>query len=107
MDQPYSAFADLLSKFHTAAIEIRALWLFIVLMLGLGMTWLVMRGLRDVAVAMRRERRPRQEATGLLLYGVVQDRDGNWHVVRLGCEPQPVDLKNPPPELLGRTGELT
>jgi hypothetical protein len=69
----------------------------------LGMTWLVMRGLRDIAVIMRR---PPSESTSLLVYGVVQDAKGQWRVLRHGREPKPFDWRDPPPELRGEVAEL-
>lgn len=63
MEQPYSIVADWLSKFHTWPEFIQALWLVAVPVTLLGVTWLVMRGLRDLAAVWR----GRGEAT---LYGV-------------------------------------
>jgi len=44
MDQSYSVWADLLNKFHTASELIQALWLLVVLLMVVGVTWIVMRG---------------------------------------------------------------
>ncbi|RDI52411.1 hypothetical protein [Microvirga subterranea] len=66
MEQPYSIAADWLSKFHTWPEFIQALWLVAVPVTVLGVTWLVMRGLRDIAAVLR----GRGEAT---LYGVPSD----------------------------------
>jgi hypothetical protein len=98
MDQPYSVWADLLNKFHTSSELVQVLWLIAVPVMVLGVTWLVMRGLRDIAVAIRR---PRSEAHSLLVYGVVQQADGQWHLIRHGSEPKPLDWTNPPRELVG------
>ena len=100
MDQPYSGFADLLNKFHTATPMIQALWLLVVPATVLGVTWLVMRGLREIAAA----KAPVQPGgpESLLVYGVVQDAGGRWHVIRHGQAPQPLDWSNPPRELTGR-----
>lgn len=103
MDQPYSVWADLLNKFHTSSDAIQALWLVAVPGLVLGVTWLVLRTLRDIALAMRR---PRSETRSLLVYGVVQDASGQWHVIRHGHEPKPLDWTNPPRELVGRVAQL-
>ncbi|HZH53777.1 MAG TPA: hypothetical protein VEZ16_18075 [Microvirga sp.] len=93
MDQPYSVWADLLNKFHTSSDPIQALWLVAAPVTVLGVTWLVMRGLRDIAVAIRR---PRSAAGGLLVYGVVQDASGQWHVIRHGATSRPLALERPP-----------
>jgi hypothetical protein len=99
--QGYSAFADLLNKFHTATPPIQALWLLVTSATILGVTGLVLRTLRDIA-AMRTP--PRPEPSGsLLVYGVVQDEDGRWHVIRHGNPPQLLDRENPPRELLGHS----
>jgi len=55
MDQPYSAWADCLSKFHTWSEFIQALWLVSVPVTLLGMTWITMRGTRDILQAARRD----------------------------------------------------
>ncbi|MFC4170932.1 hypothetical protein ACFOYU_02505 [Microvirga sp. GCM10011540] len=103
MDQPYSVWADLLNKFHTSSDVIQALWLVVVPVTLLGVTWLTMRTLRDIALAMRP---PRPEAKSLLVYGVVQDADGQWHVIRHGDEPRPLDWRNAPRELVGGVAEF-
>lgn len=96
MDQPYSAWADWLSKFHTWPAFIQALWLIAVPMTLLGVTWLVMRALRDlIPMLSRRER-------GLLVYGVYQDGRGRWMIYRHGRQLREVDWTNPPPELIGQ-----
>jgi len=98
----YNPWADWLSKFHTWPAFIQMLWLVVPLAALLGTTWLVMRGLRDIAVAVRR---PRPETESLLVYGVVQDASGQWHVIRHGAGAQPPDWTNPPRELVGRAAE--
>ncbi|MCB5174369.1 hypothetical protein [Microvirga lenta] len=103
MDQPYSVWADLLNKFHTSSDAIQALWLVAVPGMVLGVTWLVVRGLRDIVRAIRR---PRPETWSLLVYGVVQDATGQWHVIRQGDEPRPLDWRNPPRELVGGVAEF-
>ena len=65
MEPSYSVLADWLSKFHTWPELIQALWLVAVPVTLLGMTWLVMCGLRDIAAVLR----------GRLVYGVVEDMD--------------------------------
>jgi hypothetical protein len=64
MDQPYSVIADWLSKFHTWPESIQALWLIAVPVTLLGVTWIVMRGLRDTVAAWR-GRTERQLAYGV------------------------------------------
>jgi hypothetical protein len=103
MDQPYSVWADLLNKFHTSSEPIQMLWLLVVLLMVVGVTWCLTRLLRDIAVAAMR---PRRESRNVLVYGVVQDAGGQWQVIRHGHAPKPLDWTNPPPELLGRVAEL-
>ncbi|WP_114945388.1 hypothetical protein [Microvirga calopogonii] len=97
MEQPYSAWADWLSKFHTWPELIQALWLVSVPLTFIGATWLLMRGLRDLIPALSRRR-----WRGHLIYGVYQDPQGRWMVYWHGRQPQEVDWTNPPPELIGR-----
>jgi hypothetical protein len=59
MEPPYSVWADWLSKFHTAPEWIQALWLVSVPATMLGMTWLVLRAVKEIAVLLAR--RPRQQ----------------------------------------------
>ncbi|WP_114947228.1 hypothetical protein [Microvirga calopogonii] len=99
MDQPYSAWADWLSKFHTWPELIQALWLVSLPLTLIGVTWLLMRGLRDLIPAL--SRRPSQWR-GHLIYGVYQDPQGRWMVYWHDRQPQEVDWTNPPPELIGR-----
>jgi len=94
--QAYSAFADLLNKFHTATPATQALWLLVVPATVLGSVWLVMRGLRDIAAAARR---PDRAAQDRLVCGIVQDGQGRLHVIRHGSEPQPLDGRDLPREL--------
>ncbi|WP_201832177.1 hypothetical protein [Microvirga zambiensis] len=56
MDQPYSAWADWLNKFHTSSEWIQALWLVTGAATVLGVTWLVMRGVCEI-VGLSRGRR--------------------------------------------------
>jgi hypothetical protein len=67
MDQPYSMWADSLSKFQNSSDPIQALWLVAVPLTLLGITWLVMRGIGDLVRLSRRERR---HWRGHLIYGV-------------------------------------
>ncbi len=53
VDQPYSVVADWLSKFHTWPESIQALWLIAIPATVLGVTWIVMRGLREIVAAWR------------------------------------------------------
>jgi hypothetical protein len=62
MDQPYSAWADALSKFHTASEPIQALCILALSVTVLGVTGLVTWGIRDIACALLMRgagRRPR------------------------------------------------
>jgi hypothetical protein len=99
MDQPYSPWADCLSKFHVWPELIQGLWLVAVPLTLLGITWLVMRGIGDLFRLSRRERRHER---GHLIYGVYQDAEGRWMVYWHGRAPQAIDWENPPPELVGR-----
>ena len=99
MDQPYSPWADCLSKFHVWPKLIQGLWLVAVPLTLLGITWLVMRGTGDLFRLSRRERRHER---GHLIYGVYQDAEGRWMVYWHGRAPQAIDWGNPPPELVGR-----
>jgi len=53
MEPSYSVVADWLSKFHTWPAFIQMLWLVVPLAALLGTTWIVMRGLRDIAAVLR------------------------------------------------------
>jgi hypothetical protein len=81
MDQTYSPFADWLSKFHTWPEPIQALWLIAVPATLIGITWLLMRGLRETIAATRHPQ-------GRLLYGVYQDPQGHLILYRHGREPE-------------------
>ncbi|WP_262269033.1 hypothetical protein [Microvirga yunnanensis] len=98
MDQPYSLWADWLSKFQSSSEPIQALWLVSLPLTLLGITWLVLRSVRDLVGLVRRERHWR----GPLVYGVYQDDQGRWMAYRHGRQPQEIDWENPPPELIGR-----
>jgi hypothetical protein len=76
MDQPYSVVADALSKFHTASEPIQALCILALSLTVLGVTGLVMRGIRDIActVLMRGAGR---RAPSIL----AQDRQGRLFVL--------------------------
>lgn len=107
MEQPYSVLADWLSKFHTWPEFIQALWLVAVPVTVLGVTWIVMRGLRDIAAVLRR----RGEAT---LYGVPSEwrapaltlsgsrlRLAEGETPVLEPNPHPMALTSPPPSFRG------
>ena len=100
MDQPYSVVADWLSKFHTWPETIQALWLIAMPVTILGITWLILRGLRDLIPPLTRRR-----WRGHLIYGVYQDEHGRWMIYWHSRQPKEVDWTNPPPELIGR-GEV-
>jgi hypothetical protein len=77
MEPPYSVWADWLSKFHTAPEWIQALWLVSVPATMLGMTWLVMRTAREIAVLLAQ--RPRAEAwQGHSICPIYRTADGRW-----------------------------
>jgi hypothetical protein len=77
MEPPYSVWADWLSKFHTAPEWIQALWLVSVPATMLGMTWLVMRTAREIAVLLAQ--RQREEAwQGHPVCAVSRTTDGRW-----------------------------
>jgi len=99
VDQPYSAWADWLSKFHTWPELIQGLWLVALPLTVLGVTWIVMRTLREIVPTL-----PRRDH-GRLLYGIYRDGQGRWMIYRHGRAPKPVDWTNPPPELIGQ-GEV-
>ncbi|MCB8820021.1 hypothetical protein [Microvirga rosea] len=71
MDQPYSIVADLLSKFQSASEPIQALWLLVMPPTLLGMTWLVMRGLRDIVLTLRHTEQP---APGAVMDAMTRER---------------------------------
>jgi hypothetical protein len=78
MDQPYNVVADWLSKFHPWPETIQALWLVAVPATLLGVTWIVMRGLRDTVAAWR------GRGEGRLVHGVVEDARGQQLLYRDG-----------------------
>jgi hypothetical protein len=82
MEEPYSVVADWLSKFHTWPEFIQALWLVAVPVTVLGVTWLVMRGVRDTVAAWRTG--SRNEMQGRLIYGVFENAAGQLLVWRHG-----------------------
>ena len=109
MQQPYSVLADWLSKFHTWPESIQALWLVAMQVTVLGVTWIVMRGLRDTVAAWR----GRGEGA---LYGVSREwhgpaltyQGGRPRVAEGGAPlpkltPHPISLTASPPSLLGRS----
>jgi hypothetical protein len=107
MDQPYSHFADWLSKFHASPEPIQALWLVAIPVTVLGLAWLALRGIVDLVRLARGEHQERggrlsHRWRGHLVYGVYQDDQGRWMVYWHGRAPQEVDWENPPPELVGR-----
>jgi hypothetical protein len=101
MDQPYSAWADWLSKFQASPESIQALWLVAMPATLLGLAWIVLRGIREI-VGLTRGERGHSGWRGQLVYGVYQDSQGRWMVYWHGRAPQAVDWENPPPELIGR-----
>jgi hypothetical protein len=89
---PYSPFADWLSKFYLASEPIQALWIVALSATALGVTWIVMRGVADVArvVVRRRERL------------VVRDGEGWWMVEHAGNASEALDWAEAQPQLIGR-----
>lgn len=77
MHQPYNAWADLLSKFHTSPDWIQALWLIAVPATVVGLAWCVADVLK---AALMHRSAPR----GPMLYGVFEDGEGRWLVYRGG-----------------------
>ncbi|RDI58054.1 hypothetical protein [Microvirga subterranea] len=71
--QAYSAFADLLNKFHTSSEAIQALWLVAVPVTVLGVAWCLTQALRDVAVALIDRR---SIARGQVVHGIHEMPDG-------------------------------
>ncbi len=77
MEPPYSVWADMLAKFHTAPEWIQALWLVSGPATMLGMTWLVMRAVREIALLLAQ--RPRAEAwLGHPVCAIHRTADGRW-----------------------------
>jgi hypothetical protein len=97
MDQPYSFLADWLSKFHMASEPIQALWIVALSATVLGVTWIVMRGVREVAAG----RPGRANDGGELHYGVYQDAQARW-VDSHGRIAAEVDWTDRPGEFIGR-----
>src|SRR4051812_3484472 len=87
--EPYSAFADWLSKFHTSSEPIQALWIVALAATILGVTWIVMRGLRELVSA-------RNNGRGFATH---RDRDGRWVVHHHGA--QPTEWASAPPDRIG------
>jgi hypothetical protein len=84
MDQPYSVIADWLSKFHTWPESIQALWLIAVPVTVLGVTWIVMRGLRDLIRLSHRDQ-------GHPVHSICQDKLGRWVLCRYRGKQQQID----------------
>ena len=92
MDQHYSFWADLLSKFQTSSPFIQALGLtmpLLTLLALIALAWVVLHA-------------PHRHWRGTLIYGVYQDERGRWMTYWHGRQPQEIDWTNPPPELIGR-----
>ncbi|MCB5173718.1 hypothetical protein [Microvirga lenta] len=82
MDQPYSAFADLLNKFHTSSDAIQALWLLAVPLTVLGTAYCVMRAIREIALAVIDRRGAWQ---GEPVYAIYRAPDGRWMLLSRGA----------------------
>jgi hypothetical protein len=77
MEPPYSAWADWLSKFHTSPEWIQALWLTVGPVTVLGMTGLVLRAVKEIAVLLAQ--RQREEAwQGHPVCAIHRTTDGRW-----------------------------
>jgi hypothetical protein len=95
MEQPYSVIADWLSKFHTWSMVIQGLWVVAIAVTLLGMTWLVMRGLRDITAIRHRH-------GGGSLYGapsvgtgsLLSYRDGRLRMAEDEPEPLPLSFRS-------------
>jgi hypothetical protein len=95
MDQAYSPFADWLSKFHTSSEPIQALWIVALSATVLGVTWIVMRGVREIVG--RRARRPGE--SGHQLFDLEQD--GRWLVYQGRHGTHMVDRTSVPRNFIG------
>jgi hypothetical protein len=70
----YSPWADLLSKFHTVSESIQALWIVAASVTALGVTYLVMRGVRETVALPRGRGEPhgRREPHGHSIHGACE-----------------------------------
>jgi hypothetical protein len=75
MDHPYSFWADLLSKFQGATPWIQALWLVLAAGVMVCAVWAAADIFKCTATGVRRRR-----AKARLVYGLVQDEQGQWLV---------------------------
>src|SRR4051812_26997877 len=71
---PYSAIADALDKFHTSSEPIQALWIVALTATVLGVTWIVMRGVREIVAVLSW----RVREAGASMHD--QDAQGLWPV---------------------------
>src|SRR3954462_5083675 len=107
MDQPYSPFADWLSKFYLASEPIQALWIVALSATVLGVTWIVMRGVGEIVGSWGGRPRGPEE----LNYGVCQNAEGRHGVIYLLRSQQNEVDRIDPQKLLrqssgcGRSGE--
>jgi hypothetical protein len=77
--QTYSAFADLLSKFHTSSEWIQALWLIMVPAAVFSLAMSAVSLVRAILAALPMRRR---EPSGELIYSIYRDRQGGLLVYR-------------------------
>ena len=84
MDHPYSAWADLLSKFQGSPPGIQALWLVLVAAVALGVVWCVTDLLKSVLGGRRRLEPHRDEPGPRVIHGIVEDGEGRWVVYENG-----------------------
>ena len=87
MDQPYSAFADWLSKFHAASDFIQALWILAGPLGLVGIAWSIAWAAREIAALRVRRGTAQPEAPaapepgtlqGWPIYAIYQGTDGRW-----------------------------
>lgn len=94
MEPQYSAFADLLNKFHTAPMPIQALWLAALLLIGWHLASVAGRVLEEfLRILDRRDARRAAE------YAIYREADGRWMLSVRGQarELTPEDVARLPP----------
>lgn len=88
MDQPYSFWADLLSKFQSSPEWIKALWLIAPMLTVLGLAYLAAQLLREV-LCLQSTESPQPDnghgtPEGQLLYGIYKNARGDMILYRHG-----------------------
>ena len=102
MDQPYSFLADWLSKFHMASEPIQALWIVALSATVLGVTGIVMRGVREIVGCWL----GRGVGRGALTDAVYQDERGRSFLGSSGRTATDVEWRDPAGTLIGRGREF-